>query len=131
MSLIAVCFLVAPEALIRLFTTDAGVVAIGTRLLMIAAGFQLFDGIQVVATGVLRGAGDTRTPVVTNGVGYWVFGIPVGYILCFRLGWGVSGLWLGLTVGLVLVAVLLTIVWTYKTRHLEISARPPVLPDLL
>ena len=58
--------------------------------------------------------------------------LPVGYTLCFRMGWGVSGLWLGLTVGLVLVAVLLTIVWAKRTRHLELaSVHPPPLPDLL
>jgi len=99
------------EPLLRVFTTDDRLIAVGVRLLSIAAAFQLFDGVQAVATGVLRGAGDTRTPVFFNVLGYWVLGLPVGYSLCFRYGWGVVGLWFGLSAGLIVVAVALTIAW--------------------
>jgi multidrug resistance protein, MATE family len=78
----------------------------------------LFDGVQAVATGVLRGSGDTRTPVYFNILGYWVLGLPVGYSLCFRYGWGVVGLWVGLSAGLILVALALTVTWTRKTGHI-------------
>jgi MATE family multidrug resistance protein len=84
----------------------------------VAAAFQLFDGTQAVATGVLRGTGDTRTPVFFNVIGYWVLGLPLGYALCFRYEWGVMGLWLGLSAGLILVALSLTVAWTRKARHL-------------
>jgi MATE family multidrug resistance protein len=103
-----------PGFLLRLFTSDERLIMIGTRLLMVAAAFQLFDGTQAVATGVLRGVGDTRTAMFINVVGYWALGLPVGYALCFRHGWGVLGLWIGLSAGLVVVAVALTIVWA---RH--------------
>jgi MATE family multidrug resistance protein len=104
------------EPLLRVFTQDGRLIAVGVRLLAIAAAFQLFDGVQAVATGVLRGIGDTRTPVLFNIVGYWVLGLPVGYSLCFRYGWGVRGLWIGLSAGLILVALALTVAWTRKAR---------------
>src|SRR5439155_615778 len=75
-------------------------------------------GTQAVATGVLRGVGDTRTPMVMNVIGHWVFGLPVGWALCFWYRWGVSGLWVGLSIGLIFVAVVLTIAWHSKSRHL-------------
>jgi MATE family multidrug resistance protein len=115
---IGVIMFVVPEAVIGVFTSDAQVVEIGAGLLGIAAAFQLFDGTQAVATGVLRGVGDTRTPMVMNVIGHWLLGLPVGYVLCFGLGWGVTGLWLGLSLGLVFVAIVLTATWARRTRHL-------------
>jgi MATE family multidrug resistance protein len=103
--------------------------SIGIRLLTIAAIFQLFDGTQAVATGVLRGIGDTRTPMAINVVGHWVFGLPVGWALCFRYGWGVTGLWMGLSIGLIFVAVVLTGAWHLRSRHLVLPLTPaPVAP---
>jgi MATE family multidrug resistance protein len=109
-----------PVPMLRTFTTDARVLALGSRLLAIAAAFQLFDGTQAVTTGVLRGIGDTRTPMLMNVVGHWVLGLPVGYALCFRFGWGVIGLWIGLSIGLIFCAVALTITWIARTRGLEL-----------
>jgi MATE family multidrug resistance protein len=133
MAAVAAALLVWPEAMMRAFTTDEQVVRIGIGLLAIAAAFQLFDGTQAVATGILRGLGDTRTPMIMNGVGHWVFGLPIGYALCFTFGWGVSGLWVGLSIGLVIVAIALTAVWARKTRNLTIpsGAHSPLFPDLL
>lgn len=107
-----------PLALLRPFTSDARVLEIGAGLMAIAAAFQLFDGTQAVATGVLRGSGDTRTAMVMNVIGHWMLGLPVGYVLAFRMGWGVGGLWIGLSLGLIFVAVVLTIAWTRRTWHL-------------
>ncbi len=129
MAAVGLVFIVAPGLLLRPFTTDARVLSIGASLLAIAAAFQLFDGTQAVATGALRGLGDTRTPMIMNVLGHWVFGLPVGYALCFRAGWGVSGLWVGLCIGLVFVAVVLTIAWHRQSRHLVLPVMPaPAVP---
>jgi multidrug resistance protein, MATE family len=107
----AVVFLVAPRPLIALYTTDAQVMAVGPALLLLAAAFQIFDGIQTVSTGALRGLGETRAPMVANFVGYWLIGLPIGLTLCFVLKWGVYGLWIGLTLALVVVASWLLARW--------------------
>jgi MATE family multidrug resistance protein len=110
-------FVVMPEELIRLFSQDPNVLRVGTSLLLLAAVFQLFDGIQGVITGTLRGLGDTRTPMIVNLLAHWLVGLPIGYTLCFLLGWGVYGLWIGLSLGLIIVGVILLYVWTHKIRH--------------
>ena len=79
--------------------------------LAIAAAFQIFDGIQTVSTGALRGLGETRVPMFANLVGYWVLGLPLGFVLCFVLKKGVIGLWIGLTVALVVIASSLLYRW--------------------
>jgi len=127
--IIGMSFLIAPMPMLRAFTGDPQLLSIGIRLLSIAAAFQLFDGTQAVATGVLRGIGDTRTPMVLNVIGHWVFGLPVGWALCFWYGWGVAGLWVGLSIGLIFVAVVLTIAWHRKSRNLVLPVTPaPVAP---
>ena len=136
MTVLGLVLFLFPVPMLRAFTTDARVLDIGTRLLAIAAAFQLFDGTQAVATGVLRGLGDTRTPMVMNVIGHWVLGLPVGYALCFRFGWGVIGLWLGLSIGLVFCAVVLTAIWIRRTQGTAgpfgpAVAHPPEMPELL
>lgn len=116
MTTTACIFLLAPGPILSLFTTDPRVLAGGVALLLIAGGFQLFDGTQVVLTGALRGTGDTRTPMIANLVGYWLLGLPIGWWLCFRRGADVIGLWLGLCIGLVIVATTLLIVWRERSR---------------
>ena len=100
----------------RAFSSDPVVVRVGASLLLVAAAFQLFDGLQVVTTGALRGRGDTRTPMLANCVAYWLIGIPLGYGLCFRLGWGAQGIWIGLCVGLVIVGSTLLLAWHKASR---------------
>jgi len=107
-------FLAVPAALVRAYTTDEGVIGIGVALLFVAAIFQLFDGLQGVTTGVLRGAGDTRTPMLWNLGGHWLVGLPLGYILCFHLGRGVVGLWWGLSTGLIICGIALLVTWIRK-----------------
>src|SRR5271154_761564 len=107
-------FVSLPKLIARLFTPNPAVIQVGAQLLLVAAAFQLFDGMQTVATGALRGAGDTRTPMLANFVAYWLMGLPSGYILCFRLGWGALGIWIGLCGGLMIVGSALLITWHRK-----------------
>lgn len=112
----AAIFFFFGHALVFAFSPDPEVIRLGVVLLLIAAAFQLFDGIQVVSTGALRGAGETRIPAVLSLVAYWVLGLPIGSWLAFHLGWGAVGLWMGLALGLIIVACVLLTVWRRKTR---------------
>jgi MATE family multidrug resistance protein len=103
----ALLFLALPGALAGAYTTDAAVVAMAAALLPIAGVFQIFDGVQVVSSGILRGLGDTRAPMVVNVLGFWLVGMPVSLGLAFPLALGPRGLWWGLVAGLAAVAVLL------------------------
>lgn len=107
MSIAAIFFVVFRTALPRLYTTDPAVIALAAIVLPIAAAFQVFDGTQVVACGVLRGMGRVRPAAVMNFVGYWLLALPIGGWLALRGGWGLPGLWWALCGGLALVAVLL------------------------
>ncbi len=118
MSIAMVTLFVFPSRIISLFTDDASVLSVGVSLLFVAALFQLFDGLQVVTTGALRGLGETRTPMMVGLVGYWGLGIPTGYHLCFNAGWGVIGLWVGLAVGLASAGAVLLVVWTRRLATL-------------
>lgn len=107
MSVTAVIFLVAPAPFAHLYSSDPGVMAVAVTLIPIAGIFQVFDGIQVVASGVLRGVGDTRVPMLVNLVGFWMVGLPVSLGLGFGLAMGPRGIWWGLAVGIGAVALLL------------------------
>ena len=109
-------YVVMPRQLLGIFTQDESVLRVGTTVLWVYGALQLFDAWQVVATGALRGLGDTRTPMILNFVGHWIIGLPLGYWLCFSRTWGVTGLWLGLSVSLTIVGVVLTTVWRARAR---------------
>jgi MATE family multidrug resistance protein len=115
--IVATLFVVAPQPFIRVFTADAAVLQTGVVLLLVCAVFQPFDGFQTVSTGALRGLGDTRTPMIANLIGHWGLGLPLGYALCFSRGWGVLGLWVGLSAGLVLIGSVLIVVWSRRSRR--------------
>jgi MATE family multidrug resistance protein len=108
---VATLLLVMPQLLLGIFTDDPALLAMGATLLIICAAFQPFDAAQSVATGALRGWGDTTTPAVLNLAGHWLAGLPLGYVLCFTLGWGLLGLWIGLATGLTLVGVSVVVAW--------------------
>jgi multidrug resistance protein, MATE family len=118
MSCSALVFLAIPKQILHLYTNDASVLVTGTGLLALAALFQLFDGIQTVATGALRGLGNTRAPMLINLCGYWFFGLPVGYLLCFHYKYGVYGLWWGLSLALIVIALILLYSWDRNSREL-------------
>lgn len=101
-----VLYLVIPELLARLFTDDEDIVTRAVPLLAIAAAFQLSDGVQAVAGGVLRGAGDTRYAFVVNAIAYWLIALPCALVLAFVVELSAEGLWWGLTIGLTIAAVL-------------------------
>jgi MATE family multidrug resistance protein len=107
----AIAVSAAPGAFVGIFTREAAVLDLAIPLMYVAAMFQVFDGVQVVATGVLRGTGDTRTPMLANLAAHWAIGLPAGYVLCFPLGLGVRGLWLGLCAGLMAVGSFLLFWW--------------------
>jgi MATE family multidrug resistance protein len=118
MTFAAVVFVAAPGGLIAIFTDDPAVVGTAASLMLIAAAFQLFDGLQGVSAGTMRGAGDTRTPVVCTVVAYWIIGLPLGYVLAFRGGLGIAGLWIGLAAGLAVAGLSLLGAWALKARAL-------------
>ena len=108
--------LLLARPIIAVFTRDPATTMAAVRLFALAAAFQLFDGVQVVATGVLRGAGDTRSAMVTNLVAHWGIGLPVGYGLGFGLGYGVFGLWAGLSIGLIVAGLANLYHWIRAAR---------------
>jgi MATE family multidrug resistance protein len=109
MSLFALLFATAPHLLATLYTADPAVVAMAVALIPIAAAFQIFDGVQVVSAGILRGSADTTYPAAVALVGFWLLGLPGGWYLAFREDMGARGLWWGLTLGLGAVAVLFVV----------------------
>lgn len=119
MSCAAIVLVVAPHLIVRVFTPDPRVMAIGVNLLFVAAAFQLFDGLQTVATGALRGAGETRIPMFSSFVAYWVIGLPLGYYLGFPRRLGALGLWAALAISLMVIGTALVLAWRLKVRQLE------------
>jgi MATE family multidrug resistance protein len=105
MALAALAFVAFRDVLPRAYTDEAAVIAIAAATLPVAAAFQLFDGVQVVASGILRAMGATRPIAVANLLGYYAIGLPLGGWLAFRRGQGVPGLWWGLAAGLAVVAL--------------------------
>ena len=118
--LTASCVLIAiPHAIARGFTLDPAVIAAAVPLLLVAAAFQFFDGIQITASGALRGAGDTHTGLIVQLVGYWVIALPVGILLGFHFKMGAVGLWIGLCVGLMIAGLAQVITWRRIARSIE------------
>jgi MATE family multidrug resistance protein len=120
MSLMSIVLLVFPQYIARIYTDNPVLIHTAVVLLAAGAAFQLFDGIQTVATGALRGTGDTRTPMICHFCAYWLMGLPFGAWLCFRWHWGVLGLWIGLSASLILIGILLLAFWRRRLRHLPV-----------
>jgi MATE family multidrug resistance protein len=100
-----------------LFVDDVEVIHISSSLLIIAAFFQLFDGVQAVGLGVLRGITDVKFPTAITFISYWIIGLPIGYYLGFTYKYGVVGVWIGLSIGLATSASLLTLRFHIKSKE--------------
>ncbi len=126
MALSALMLLTFPRALAGLYSNDPAVIAVAAMLLPLAGFFQVFDGLQVVASGILRGIGDTRAPMIVTMIGYWVIGLPVSMLLGYRLGLGPQGLWWGFVAGLATVALFLVLRVRSRVQHI---IAPVVIDD--
>jgi MATE family multidrug resistance protein len=109
--------LTLPQAIAKIYTRETEIIAVAVQLLFLAAIFQLSDGLQVGCAGALRGYRDTQIPMQLTVVAYWLVGLPLGYILGLRLGFGAEGVWVGLIGGLSLAALLLL------RRMFQVSSR--------
>ncbi|HEY1954811.1 MAG TPA: MATE family efflux transporter [Polyangiaceae bacterium] len=112
----AVVFATAPEILVRFFTHDADIVALGAALVRVAAVFQLFDGMQAVGAGALRGAGDVRFAFGAGVFSYWIVGLPLALFFGFSRGRGALGMWWGLSASLIAAAILFLVRFIALTR---------------
>lgn len=107
MVLCALIFAIFNQQLPRIISDDQTVISISAHLLLIAGLFQLFDGVQVVGLGVLRGMGDVNIPTLITFIAYWIVGIPTAYLLGIHFQVGVQGVWYGLALGLLTSSILL------------------------
>ncbi len=128
MSFSAVVLLTFQDRIAQFYSTDPAVIRMGARLVSIAAFFQIFDGLQVVATGALRGAGDTHTAMFCHLIGYWMLGLPLGWLLCFAAGWGAAGLWAGLSAAIISIGAALLLLWSRKSARFAFVQHTPSAP---
>jgi multidrug resistance protein, MATE family len=124
----ATLFTLAPHSLAHLYNPDPEVIGLIALVLPIAALFQGFDAGQVVSFGILRGLGDTRKPMIANVVGYWLIGLPAGYLLAFHGGMGLRGIWWGMTLSLAIVSGLLLARIGWHHYGLRRSSMPRISP---
>jgi MATE family multidrug resistance protein len=118
MTCTALAFVLMPHAILRFYTDNLAVDVAGVPLLILAAFFQLFDGVQTVTTGALRGMGNTHSSMLANFISYWVLGLPLAWYLVFIRKWGAIGIWSGLSASLVILAIILLLVWNRRSREL-------------
>jgi len=124
MAVSGLTFLLARTTIPRIYSSDPEVLAAAAAILPIAAAFQVVDGIQVTGAGVLRGMGNTRPAALFNLLGYWILGLPLGWWLAFEGGHGLAGVWWGLALGLLVVAVCL-VAWIRRRGPARGSALAP------
>lgn len=113
MSLTAVLFLSLRYVLPSLFIDEKEVIEVAAGLMLVAGLFQIFDGVQVVALGILRGLEDVLMPVIGAGIAYWLISLPVGYLAAFVFNFGPMGIWIGYLVGLASAGLFLLLRFRY------------------
>lgn len=123
-------FLAVPEWIVGLYIRDATVAPIAVSLVRLAGLFQLFDGIQAVSLGILRGLADVNVPTAITLFAYWGIGLPVGALLTFGFGLNVIGIWIGLTAGLAMAALLLSSRFYLRVRKLAGASAPTSSPAI-
>lgn len=125
--LFATSFLIFKNALPKMYldfdnlnelADNLEVVSIASKLLLIAAVFQISDSVQVVVLGALRGMQDVKIPTLITFVAYWIIGFPISYYFCMYTTWGSEGIWLGLLAGLTASGVLLYIRFDYLSKKM-------------
>ncbi len=116
MTTMAILIVIFRNELPKFFVEDQNVAAMATQLLIVAALFQLFDGVQVVGLGTQRGIKDVYYPTVIALIAYWIIGMPSSYFFGFHLGYGAIGVWLGIAIGLGLAAIALFVRFYVKTN---------------
>lgn len=129
MSISGVLFILLRNWLPTLFIDDAEVIMAASGLLIIAAFFQIFDGVQVVSLGILRGLQDVKVPTIATFFAYWVIGLPSGYLFAFHFELGTNGVWYGLSLGLAIVAI--SMFWRFHHLSARLARKYPpavVLP---
>jgi len=104
---VASLLLAAPELLIRLFTTDPEVIRLGAPLVRLGALVQVFDALNIIVSGSLRGAGDTRWPFIVQSLNAWALSVPLAWLVGVYFDYGVVGAWCALAVGMGVLTVLL------------------------
>jgi MATE family multidrug resistance protein len=119
MAVCAVLFYAFRFFLPGLYIDDPEVIRLAASFLTVVALFEVFDGVQSVAIGSLRGLSDTRWPSVLAFIAYWVLGLPLGYWMAFHAGWGPVGIWVGLLAGLVFISIFLTLRFHLLSRPRE------------
>ena len=123
MAVFSAIYFLFPHLIAGSFTEDPAVIAATIPLLFVAAIFQFFDGLQITATGALRGAGNTHAGLIVQIIGYWIIGLPIGYLIAFRNHHGAVGLWLGLCAGLIVAGIALTTIWRHTTKKLTTATQ--------
>lgn len=118
MACFGITFIMLRTTLPTLYINDPEVISIAASLLIIAALFQVSDGVQAVGLGVLRGITDVKMPMIISLVAYWIIAFPVGYCLGFILNWGVQGIWVGLLLGLTIAAIFFSLRFHLKTKKM-------------
>ncbi len=116
MGVFALAFGFGGRVIATWFVNDAAVIAVAAQLFVVAALFQLFDGVQVIAAAALRGIMDVKVPAVITFVAYWAIALPLGYALGVRGPWGAGGVWTGIATGLAFAAVFLGVRFARLTR---------------
>jgi len=119
-----ILLLLFPKFFLGIYTHDPQVIEVGLKIIFLAAIFQISDGVQIVASGALRGIGETKVPMMLNFLGYWVIGLPIAWYFAFIKNYEVTGLWMGLVAGLVTTSVLLFYYWLWKVRRFHVALSP-------
>ena len=118
MMVAGITFIALRDFLPTLYVNDEVVISYASSLLIIAALFQISDGTQAVGIGILRGLTDVKIPTAITFIAYWIVGLPVGYLLGFTYDLGVQGVWIGLLMGLTTSAILLTLRFNSRSKHI-------------